>query len=89
MLWKRPYLRFVASVPLVSFIHAQQYLPLADEIINGFGGPLDCASCHSLLVTLRATAALGDNALTNSLKNMCKQLKVCHFLVTAPWFPQQ
>ncbi|KAF9078780.1 Metallo-dependent phosphatase-like protein [Rhodocollybia butyracea] len=76
MLWKRLYLQFVVSVPLVSFIHARQYLPLADEIINGFGGPLDCASCHSLLVTLRATAALGDNALTNSLKNMCKQLKL-------------
>lgn len=56
-------------------IHARS--SLADEIIAGLNNAADCASCHSLLVTFRATAALGDDAFVNSLKSLCKRLKVC------------
>ncbi|KAJ4490194.1 Metallo-dependent phosphatase-like protein, partial [Lentinula aciculospora] len=49
---------------------------LADEIIAGLDSAADCASCHSLLLTFRATAALGDDAFVNSLKAVCKRLKL-------------
>jgi sphingomyelin phosphodiesterase len=75
MLWQRLYSSVAAvAVILVSFPRAYGST-LGDEIVIGLD-VRDCASCHSLLVTLRATAILGDNALSNTLKSLCKRLKL-------------
>ncbi|KAF5389569.1 hypothetical protein D9757_004127 [Collybiopsis confluens] len=49
---------------------------LADDMLVALTSAVDCPSCHSLLVTLKATAVLGDKALSRSLKSLCRRLKL-------------
>ncbi|KAE9407958.1 sphingomyelin phosphodiesterase [Gymnopus androsaceus JB14] len=76
MLWQFLCSQFAGAI-LFSFphVHALQGSSPADDIIAGLD-VRDCASCHTLLLNLRVTATLGDNALSNTLKSLCKQLKL-------------
>ncbi|KAJ3901432.1 Metallo-dependent phosphatase-like protein [Lentinula edodes] len=77
MLWHCLRSRLVATAVLVFLPYTTHaWSSLADGIIVGLNNAADCASCHSLLVTFRATAALGDDAFVNSLKSLCKRLKL-------------
>ena len=84
MLFQRLCAQIAASVTLILLPQAVQGSEsnLADDVISSFSTAVDCASCHSLLVTLKATAALGDAVLGRSLKALCKRLKVCFFYNT-------
>ncbi|KAJ3788487.1 Metallo-dependent phosphatase-like protein [Lentinula aff. detonsa] len=78
MLWQRllPQLLVAALLTFPYTILALHGSTLADDIITGLNSATDCASCHSLLLTFKATAALGDQALVNSLKGICKRLQL-------------
>ncbi len=81
MLWQRLLPHFVSALiaAQVHGVHGSQLL--ADDIIDGLGSATDCASCRSLLLSFRATAALGDAALSSALTSVCKRLNVCLILI--------
>ncbi|KAJ3773546.1 sphingomyelin phosphodiesterase [Lentinula raphanica] len=79
MLWLHRDIQLLIAASLLFLscsVHALQGSSLADDIIIGLNSATDCASCHSLLLTFKATAALGDQALIDSLKGICKRLKL-------------
>ncbi|KAJ6588646.1 sphingomyelin phosphodiesterase [Mycena capillaripes] len=60
---------------LLPFASALKF-PHPDSIINGLKNTVDCDSCHSLLVPLKALAELGDSAFVQTLIATCKAFKL-------------
>ncbi len=53
--------------------------PLLDEILEAFGTAAkdkDCASCHRMLVPIKALAQMGDGPFVRTITQVCIQRKV-------------
>ncbi|THU83429.1 sphingomyelin phosphodiesterase [Dendrothele bispora CBS 962.96] len=49
---------------------------LVDDLLYSIAKATDCVSCHGLLISLKATAHLGDDKFVNALISICKTLKI-------------